>query len=424
MLSLLSLSAFWESPVDAAIQHTAPINERSQVASPSVEPTKQISAQKLYDHPPAPVRLTHQISQGDTLAEILSEVGVRAADRRRIFTCGNDCKSLSELKMGASLHFLLDQEGHLLRLTQAHRYGDAYQFTFFDDRIELDVANLEKTLVPTFKRVVIEPGESPISAANRIGGIKESTVFRATRILEYDIDFWRNIRPGDWFEIYYEKEFIGDEHVRDASILVLRFQNRGKLYDAYLHSDGSHYESDGAAKQKQFLRAPLVYKRISSNFSSARKHPIYGYTRAHRGVDYAAPTGTPVRVTSNGIVRKAKRGDPQAGNFLDIEHANGYRTRYLHLHGFAKGIRPGVSVNRGTTIGYVGSTGASTGPHLHYEVIENDRHLDPLKIRNPNTSSLEGMQLTLFLDHIKEIDSQISLLRNELGFVEQVASSN
>ena len=429
---LLSVRILSDLPIDSAgesihassnlpeYEHPNPIHlEIAQVD----EVESNTLPQTLYDHPVPLSQITHLIESGDTLADILQTVGIQERDRRLVFTCGNDCESLNRLRTGASLAFQLNQEGGLERLTQYHRYGSYKQFDFIDDGIELSISEVERVSVPTYRRVTIHQGESPIRAANRVGGLSESTVFRATRILEYDIDFWRNIRPGDWFEIYFIQEFAGDEFVRDGDILALRFENRGDLFQAYLHSDGMHYEEDGAAKQRQFLKAPLLYKRISSNFSSARKHPVYGYTRAHRGVDYAAPTGTPVRSTSHGTIEKVVRNDPQAGNYLTISHANSFKTRYFHLNSFAKGIKVGKPVQRGTTIGYVGTTGVSTGPHLHYEVIENGKHRDPLKIQNPNQGGLEGIQLSQFLDQVRLTNEKMAELRHDQVHIDQVASS-
>lgn len=389
-----------------------------------VEPPKVVE-QTLppvhYSHPPAPRLVSHQIKRGDTLGRLLAQSGTAASDINRIITCKGECRQLHNLKTGTLLDIRLNQDGRLLTIGQSLALGQMRQFHFLSDRIDVTHSELDRQSVKTFNHVVIRAGESPISAAYRAGGPKESTVVRATQILEYDIDFWRNIRPDDEFEIYYEQVFINDQHSHDGDIYVLRFVNRGKHFAAYLHSDGMHYEADGSAIRKQFLKAPLRYKRISSNFSSARKHPILGYTRAHRGVDYAAPRGTPVRSTADGVVTKVVRNDPGAGNYLAIKHSNGFVTRYMHLKGFAKGIGRGTRVSRGSTIAYVGSTGLSTGPHLHYEVIKDGRHLNPLSVPNPSIESLEGDERTKFLETVTAYSEAIEQLRQARQPVESVA---
>lgn len=374
-----------------------------------------------YDHPLAPRLLSHQIERGDTLGRLLTSFGTDERDINRIVSCRGECRKLHRLIPGSSLTVRLTHDGRLVSIGQSLPYGQIRQYHVYSGDIQITSSDVERQTVTAYKHVVIREGESPISAALRSGGIKEATVLRATQILEYDIDFWRNVYPNDEFEVYFDQIFVNDEHVEDGNIYALRFVNRGKLHEAYLHTDGLHYEADGSAIQKQFLKAPLRYKRISSNFSNARKHPILGYTRAHKGVDYAAPRGTPIRATADGVVSRVTRNDRAAGNFLVIRHSNGFDTRYLHLSGFAPGISKGTHVSRGSTIGYVGSTGYSTGPHLHYEVIKNGRHLNPLSVPNPSIESLEGTQKNLFLANVENYLVTIERLREQNMIVEPVA---
>lgn len=376
----------------------------------------------LYDHPVAPLNTTHLVSYGDTLGKILEKASVSDQDINRIITCRSQCKRLNELKPGTHLDLRLDRDFNLVSIVKRESNGSNQQFNFHPNRIESLEPKLNREVVPTYQHVVIRAGESPIRAAQRAGDVRESTVLRATQILEYDIDFWRNIHPNDEFEIYYDKVFINGTYVEDGTIHVLKFINQGKLFTAYRHANGMHYAADGSAIRKQFLKAPLRYKRISSNFSNARRHPILGYTRAHRGVDYAAPTGTPVRSTANGTIERTVYGDRQAGNYVSVQHGNGFQTRYLHLSRIAKGIKPGVVVSRGRTIGYVGSTGLSTGPHLHYEVIKNGRHLNPLNVPNPSVNSLVGIQKNRFLNRVAQLDQSIAALRDENQEFETIAT--
>ena len=374
-----------------------------------------------YDHPPSPRFVTLRIEPGDTLGKLLTSIGTDDRDINRIVTCKGDCRKLHQLIPGSRLTIRLRDDNRLLTIGQSLPQGQVRNFRFDGDNIEVSLSQPKRHKVPAYKHVVILDGESPISAALRTGGIKEGTVIRATRILEYDIDFWRNVHPKDEFKIYFEQIFVDNEYIEDGKIFALLFTNRGTLHDAYLHDDGMHYEGDGSAIQKQFLKAPLEYKRISSNFSNARKHPILGYTRAHRGTDYAAPSGTAVRSTADGTVSRVVRNDRAAGNFLAIEHTNGFVTRYMHLSRFADGITKGESVARGRTIGYVGSTGLSTGPHLHYEVIKNGRHLNPLSVPNPSVESLEEPHKSRFLAKVEDYSSKIKQLRNQNPVVEPVA---
>lgn len=420
-VAYLSAQAYLAFPSSISDQIIAPGElTRSATTDPA-----QVERLKLppvdYDHPPAPRFISHRIVRGDTLGKLLTSFGTDERDVNRIVTCRGECRKLHQLMPGTTLITRLTDDGRLVSIGQSLPHGQIRQYRFYPDSVEVSLSHLERQAIPAYKHVVIRYGESPISAALRTGGIKEATVLRATQILEYDIDFWRNVYPNDEFEIYFDQIFINEEYVQDGDIHALRFSNRGRLHEAYLHSDGLHYEADGSAIQKQFLKAPLRYKRISSNFSNARKHPILGYTRAHRGVDYAAPRGTPVRSTADGVVKRVIRNDRAAGNFLAITHTNGFETRYLHLSGFAPGIAKGTRVSRGNTIGYVGSTGYSTGPHLHYEVIRNGRHLNPLTVPNPSIESLKGPQRNLFLASVEDYLSTIERFREQNLIAEPIA---
>ena len=417
-LSAQAYLAFPSSDIDRSVTPDAmpepAITQSDQVDFPAIPLVE-------YDHPPAPRFVSILVKRGDTLGKLLTSIGTDERDINRIVSCQHECRELHRIIPDSTLITRLSHDNRLLSIGQSLPYGQIRQYRFYPEGIEVSQSLLERHTVPAYKHVVIRDGESPISAALRTGGIKEATVLRATQILEYDIDFWRNVYPGDEFEIFFDQIFVNEEYIQDGNIYALRFTNRSKLHEAYLHTDGMHYEADGSAIQKQFLKAPLRYKRISSNFSNARKHPILGYTRAHKGVDYAAPRGTPIRTTADGVVSRVKRNDRAAGNFLVIKHANGFETRYLHLSGFAPGISQGIHVLRGNTIGYVGSTGYSTGPHLHYEVIKNGRHLNPLSVPNPSIESLEGTQKNLFLANVENYLNTFSKFRERNLIVEPVA---
>ena len=160
--------------------------------------------------------------------------------------------------------------------------------------------------------------------------------------------------------------------------------------------------------QRQFLRAPLVYTRVSSNFSPRRFHPKLKVWRPHNGVDYAAPTGTPVRATANGTVKKASFSKPN-GNYVFLRHPGNYETRYLHFSRIAKGMRPGVKVEQGDVIGYVGSTGYSTGPHLHYELLANGKHQNPRTISFPEAKTLSGSELEHFKQSMADLKTRLEI---------------
>lgn len=205
----------------------------------------------------------------------------------------------------------------------------------------------------------------------------------ADKIFAWKIDFSRDLRPGDSFRILYERMVRPDGTARTSRVLAVQFDIGDATHDAYLFTvDGveDYYDGEGESLRRAFLRAPLEFRRISSAYSTGRFHPILRRVRAHHGIDYAASQGTPIRAVGDGVIQKAGWGGGY-GNVVEIRHQRGYSSRYAHLRGFAAGVRPGTRVKQGQLIGYVGTTGLSTGPHLHYEFHMNGRPVNPTSIR-------------------------------------------
>ncbi|HUE95418.1 MAG TPA: peptidoglycan DD-metalloendopeptidase family protein [Longimicrobiaceae bacterium] len=207
----------------------------------------------------------------------------------------------------------------------------------------------------------------------------------ADRIFAWQVDFSRDLRQGDRFRILYERMVRPDGTARSSRVLSVQFNINERDYEAYAfdHDGGveDYFTRDGESLRTAFLRAPLEYRRISSAFSRSRFHPILRVSRPHNGIDYAANAGTPVRAVGDGVIARAGDGGGY-GNLVEIRHTRGYSSRYAHLRGFAKDIRPGVRVKQGDVIGYVGATGLATGPHLHYEFHHNARPVDPNSVRD------------------------------------------
>jgi len=207
------------------------------------------------------------------------------------------------------------------------------------------------------------------------------------KVFQWQLDFSRQVQLGDYYRVAYERQVRPDGSMRDGHVIASEFVNVGKPYHAIWFDpngdgDGSYYDIDGKSVRRSFLLKPIEFSRISSRFSSGRRHPILNTVRAHRGVDYAANSGTPIMATSDGVV--IKRGpNGGLGNAIEIRHPNGFVTRYGHMSRFASGISVGSRVSQEQIIGYVGMTGLATGPHLHYEMIRNGSHVDPLAVDLP-----------------------------------------
>jgi murein DD-endopeptidase MepM/ murein hydrolase activator NlpD len=236
-------------------------------------------------------------------------------------------------------------------------------------------------------------------------------IFAFEEIFRWQLDFTRQIQKGDYYRFVFERKVRPDGTMQGGTILAAELVNGGKSLHAIrfdVEGDGgaSYYDLEGRSLRRAFLTRPLSFRRISSRFTNARLHPVLGTWRAHRGVDYAADSGTPVEATADGtVVQRGVSGG--YGNLVEIQHANGYRTRYAHLRGFAQGLRVGSRVSQGDVIGFVGMTGLATGPHLHYEMLQNGRQIDPLSAQIP---SGEPVPSSAFERWSREMVGQLALL--------------
>ncbi len=242
---------------------------------------------------------------------------------------------------------------------------------------------------------------SLFGAINSIGARPELAV-RMADIFQWDIDFLRDIRKGDQFVALVEERSVDGEFFGYGTLYAARFTNAGKELNTFAYADADgivgYYDLEGAPVKKQFLRSPLKFSRITSRFSLNRFHPVHKKRMPHYGVDYGAPIGTPAHATATGTVTFVGRNGG-AGNMVRLRHSNGYESNYLHLSRFAKGIRKGARVSQGQVVGYVGSTGWSTGPHLDYRVKKNGQWINPLLISSPPADPLPDDLLQRYLAH-------------------------
>jgi murein DD-endopeptidase MepM/ murein hydrolase activator NlpD len=228
--------------------------------------------------------------------------------------------------------------------------------------------------------------------------MSDAMVIKLANAFGYDIDFAQDLRVGDSFTVIYDDLYREGERLRDGDIIAATFVNRGRRFSAFRYTDAAgntmFYSEDGRPLRNSFLRTPVEFTRISSTFSAGRMHPILGTMRAHRGVDYAAPSGTPVRAAGDGKI--TFRGWQNGyGNVVILQHGGHFSTLYGHMSRFA-GIRDGQHVSQGQTIGYVGMTGLATGPHLHYEFRIDGVHRDPLSVTLPKPEPLPQIELARF----------------------------
>ena len=254
---------------------------------------------------------------------------------------------------------------------------------------------------------------SSLFLAGQRAGLSDKLIMEMVSLFGWDIDFALDIRKGDEFKLIYQEQYKDDQKVGDGPIVAAVFTNRNEAFRAvrYTTPDGdtNYYNENGASMRKAFLRTPLKFSRISSRFNLRRKHPVLNRIRAHKGVDYAAPTGTPIKATGDGTVTLAGRKGGY-GRTVILKHGGTRSTLYAHMSSISKNIRRGKRVKQGQIIGYVGKSGLATGPHLHYEFRVNGVHRNPLTVKFPNASGVPKKYLADFKQqtavHLAQLENQ------------------
>lgn len=326
---------------------------------------------------------TGEVAAGETVGRILNRYGVTAAEIDRLDRAAREIFPLRNIRAGRKYTVFIHEDSvyapHVDYLAYEASLTDYVVFGFHDDSISIRKDTKAFTLRRTRREATIN---SSLWGAIMEQNLPYALASELEEIYQWTVDFF-GIQKGDSFTVIYDERFIDDTIPAGIGrIWGARFSQSGKEYYAIpFRQDGriQYWEADGASLRKQLLKAPLKYTRISSKFTYARKHPIYKVYRPHTGVDFAAPKGTHVHAVADGVVTFKGWGGG-GGNTLKIKHAGGLMTGYLHLSGYAKGIVQGARVKQGQLIGYVGSTGSSTGPHLDYRVWKNGTPIDPLKI--------------------------------------------
>lgn len=353
-----------------------------------------------------------QVRRDDTLGSLLERVNIRNEAAVDFFHKAPEAGALaSQLRPGRTLLTKTTPDGFLLEL----------QFQLDVDRALVvkqagDGYTAEELPVILDNRVLLKSAEitSSLFGATDAANIPDQIAIQLANIFSSEIDFNLDLRKGDRFTVSYEASFSNGELVRTGRILSAEFVNQGKAYSAILYRDPqgreNYYTPDGKSLQKAFLRSPLEFSRISSGFTLARFHPVLKTWRAHKGVDYAAPTGTQVKAIADAIVSFAGVQGGY-GNVVVLQHAGNISTVYGHLSRFAPGLRKGTRLAQGQALGFVGSSGMATGPHLHYEFRVRGEHRDPLKVALPTSVPLPGTLRADFLKQAQPLIAQLDLLR-------------
>lgn len=346
-----------------------------------------------------------KVKKGDNLAKIFKRAGFSASTLHKIVNANKLNKQLTKIHPGDSLFFAANENNELIQLNYQISRTETLIVKLNDDQTissSLDKKDIEKRT--EYASGIID---SSFWNAGISSGLNEKQIINFANIFGWDIDFANDLRKGDAFTLIYENHYVDGEYIGTGKILAAEFINQGENYAAVRHSDDNFYTPEGRSLRKAFLRAPVNFRYISSNFNPRRKHPVTGKVKAHRGIDYAAKTGTPVVAAGNGTVIKAGY-NKYNGNYVFIRHGQQYVTKYLHLH--KRKVKRGEKVKQGELIGTVGATGRVTGAHLHYEFLVNGVHRNPRTVKLPKAQSLPKSELANFKPYAQEM--LVSLQKN------------
>lgn len=354
--------------------------------------------------------VNHTVKSGETLSDIIQDYGFIHEFKHILAMGKKDLKKLSNLKTDRPIE-LLSKDKSLQKITY---HSSVTQRIIVAKQEDGGFQFIEETLpVDKSTAYVSASIENSLYLSGKKAGMSDKLVIEMATILGWDIDFAYDIRDGDYFTLIHEEEYLQGAKISDGKILALHFFNAGKHYYIVRYHDknnrDSYYTLEGKNVRKAFLRSPLDFAYISSHFNLKRMHPVLHKARAHKGVDYAARRGTPIRASGDGkiVLRKRYGG---YGKTVMIQHGRTYKTLYAHMSRFSKNQRLGSYIKQGRVIGYVGSTGLSTGPHLHYEFHVNGVARNPLKVKLPDAKALAKSEMPRFRSQTQRLRHQLNLL--------------
>ncbi|NVK39629.1 MAG: peptidoglycan DD-metalloendopeptidase family protein [Oceanospirillaceae bacterium] len=393
-------------------------DERLPSDATSSEANEQPEDPTVTQVPAEPVEnwVDYKVTSGDNLSTLFKRAGLTALDVHQVIQATKDNKALSRIYPGETLSFLIEG-GELKKLKHIvsplkqvllERDGDSYR---------TESLEREPSIQHQFAQGTIE---NSLFLDGSRAGMSNNTIMQLAAIFGWDIDFALDIRKGDTFRVIYEEKMLDGENIGTGNIVAAEFVNQGNVFRALRFTDSkgntSYYTPDGNSMRKAFLRTPVDFARISSPFNLSRKHPVLNKIRAHKGVDYAAGTGTPIKAAGDGkiIFRGVKGG---YGNVIILQHGQGITTLYAHMSRFKKGLSVGSRVQQGQLIGYVGSSGLATGPHLHYEFRINGAHKNPMTVKLPHAdpvpkserAAFQSVSQTLLAQLDKYASTQVAL---------------
>ena len=392
----------WGSSATVGDTYTAALSSDDTQRPVSDDPTEPETAAS---DSPSITPVAFNLKAGEGFVDFLQRAGVRKQEAYRWALRLDDQIDMRRLRVGSRFDMAISPTGSLNEL----RYR-----TGFDQLLIAKQQDGKKTVevltLPSETKLTAVEGriDSNLYTAAGAAGLSDWMISSVAEVLAFDVDFQRDLRPGDVFTVYYEQQIVSGLDVDDPTTLlkdkkplyVMLTSNKKPVEATWFEETGGrpgYFGTDGRSTRKALMKTPVDGARLSSRFGK-RKHPVLGYTRMHKGVDFAAPRGTPIKAAGDGTVEFIGRNGG-FGNYVKLRHGGSYHTSYAHLTRFARGLKKGSKVQQGQVIGTVGSTGLATGPHLHYEVLRNGKQVDPNKLKLPEAQRLEGEMLDAFYAH-------------------------
>nr|WP_245635144.1 peptidoglycan DD-metalloendopeptidase family protein [Marinobacterium profundum] len=397
---------------DSSVDDSDAIDTAPALASQAAAPEQPVMAAPKADN-----WVNYKVTSGDNLSTLFKRAGLSARDVFTVSAATKDSEALSRLYPGESLSFLI-QNGELKKLKHLinplkqvllEQDGDSYSIDIVEQKPEIE----HRFAQGTIQNSLFLDGEK--------AGLPSNTIMEMAALLGWDVDFALDIRKGDSFRVIYEEKRFEGKVIGVGDIVAAEFTNQGDTFTSLRYTDSkgntSYYTPKGESMRKAFLRTPVDFARISSNFNLSRRHPVLNKIRAHKGVDYAASTGTPIKAAGDGkiIYRGVKGG---YGNVIILQHGNNISTLYAHMSRFKKGLSVGSRIKQGQLIGYVGMSGMVTGPHLHYEFQVNGVHKNPVTVKLPHADPVPKTERASF-----QATSQALMAQLETYSKTQVASA-
>lgn len=407
-----------ESPIDTGSLVSLSINAAAVI--PLTEPSAieaQAQSQPALIEPRQHAWRKVKIRKGDSLSTVFHKAGLSPRDLYQVMHADKSVAVLKSIAPGKTIDMDIDANGDLqalryragtLRDLVIVRHGQTY---------DADWRVITPAVLVTSASGAITSAQPSLYLAAKKAGLPDGIIIQLANIFQWDISFALDLRKGDSFALVYQEKYVDGEKAGNGTILAAEFTNMGKTHKAVVFQDAAghkaYYAPDGASMRKAFLRDPVHFSYISSSFNLHRMHPIFHRTLPHRGVDFAAPKGTPVMASGDGRITIARR-NAASGRYIVIRHGREYTTKYLHLSRFAKGIRPGVQVKQGQVIGYVGQSGWATGPHLHYEFLVNGVYRNPRTIPLPKAAPVPATEMSKFKKETQPLLAKLDLI--ETGY--------